>query len=374
MQDIIYAKTLHEARVKTLKLNLKLIKIEEYSDKNYKIKEVDLIFLLKDLNSMLKAGLSLQESLEELCVNSYEKNIKHIFMDILQKLENGFSYTQAFGIIFNSQELAILSICEGKEDLDKAFGIIINLKEKNLKNIKQFKKAIFYPLVVLLSIVLAFFSIVLFVLPEFKNLFLDFKIELPLITQILFYISDFFENYYILVFFLLFVVFWILYFCYKKYTYFDKFLFYMPIFGKIIQYHDKFCFFLILSYLINTGIDLKKAFALAISGVRNRFLKEKLTLVQELFESGVSFSDAFLRINIFELFVIRMLNLSLKSSSLDKNAYEISLFFENKKDEYMQKILTTIEPLMTMIMAFLVLILALGIFLPIWELSSHASF
>ncbi|MBX2079307.1 type II secretion system F family protein, partial [Campylobacter peloridis] len=79
--------------------------------------------------------------------------------------------------------------------------------------------------------------------------------------------------------------------------------------------------------------------------------------------------QAFLKIEIFENFVIRMLNLSFKSSNLDESSYELALFFENKKEEYMQRLFVLLEPLMVFFMAGLILILALGVFLPMWQIS-----
>ncbi|OCX43136.1 hypothetical protein A7X81_07785 [Campylobacter ornithocola] len=368
-QCIVEARNLYEARSFALKSFTNIISIEEYFEPiRHKIKEEELIFILKDLSMILKAGLSLQEAILEFARSSHEKQNIKIFNTIYNKLNNGSSYSEAFKDILNSRECAILKICDGKEELYRAFDIIINLKEKNLHSIKQFKKAMAYPLFVFTCIILAFFVLMILVLPEFKTLFLQLELELPKITQILFSIGDFFGHFYMIVLlsigFLL-----ILVYSFKRSLFFYKVLFYSPVFGKIIFYQDKFCFFLIFSYLLKAGVDIKRAFELACEGIENQFFKDKIYTVKISMESGLNLAQAFLKIRLFEPFVIRMLNLALKSSKLDECTYELALFYEHKKENYTQKLFAILEPLMTIFMAGLILILALGVFLPMWQIS-----
>ncbi|MBF7047768.1 type II secretion system F family protein, partial [Campylobacter volucris] len=131
-QSIIKAKNLYEARIKALQKYDTLVEVKEYfAQKNIKIKEEELIFILKDLHMILKAGLSLQEAVLEFSQHSYDKKITFMFNQIYQRLKNGSTYEEAFKDLFNPRELAILKICEGKEELNEAFKIIIALKEKN---------------------------------------------------------------------------------------------------------------------------------------------------------------------------------------------------------------------------------------------------
>lgn len=369
-QSIIKAKNLYEARIKALQKYDTLVEVKEYfAQKNIKIKEEELIFILKDLHMILKAGLSLQEAVLEFSQHSYDKKITFMFNQIYQRLKNGSTYEEAFKDLFNPRELAILKICEGKEELNEAFKIIIALKEKQIKNLKQFKKAISYPILVFISIIFAFFVLMFFVLPEFKNLFIQLDLQLPMITKILFFIGDFLASYFWAIFFCLGVLITCVYILYKKSFLFDKILFHMPIFGNIIAYQDKFCFFIIFSYLLKSGIDAKKALKMSNNGVQNKFLKANIAKAIVSFESGLNLAEAFLRINIFQSFVIRMINLGLKSSKLEESTYELALFFEQKKEEYVRKIFIMLEPLMIVFMALMILILALGVFLPMWQIT-----
>ncbi|AJC90309.1 transformation system, type II secretion system membrane protein CtsF [Campylobacter subantarcticus] len=368
-QCVIKAKNLYEARNFAQKSFENIISIEEYFGIiKHKIKEEEFIFILKDLNMVLKAGLSLQEVILEFARSNHDAHIAKIFSVIYNKLKNGSSYNEAFRGILNSRECAILKICDGKEDLYKAFEIIINLKEKNLYSFKQFKKAITYPLFVFICIILAFFVLMILVLPEFKTLFLHLELDLPKITQILFVLGDFFKHFY--VFIILSVGFFITLACsFRKSLFFHKILFHFPVFGKIIFYQDKFCFFLIFSYLLKAGVDIKRAFELACEGIENQFFKNKMFFIKISFESGLDLDQAFFNTRLFEPFVVRMLNLGLKSSKLDEGTYGLALFYEYKKENYIQRFLSVLEPLMTVFMAILILILALGVFLPMWQIN-----
>ncbi|AJC85911.1 transformation system, type II secretion system membrane protein CtsF [Campylobacter sp. RM16704] len=373
-QRIIKAKNLYEARIWALEKYSKLVDIQEYFEQTkHKIKDEDLVFILKDLSVVLKSGMSLQEAILEFINYAYDEKVVNKFSVVYNKLINGYSYEESFIGILNSRELAVLKICEGKQELSKAFDIIVDLKEKNIKNLKQFKKAITYPILVFTCVILAFFVLIIFVLPEFQLLFKQLELPLPVVTKILFTIADFFTNFLIYIILGVFIlIFFVIFF--KNTFLFHKIMFYFPIFGKIIQNQDKFCFFIILSHLLSAGIDAKKAFELSIGGIENLFLKNKMFEAMKLFESGLDIAQAFLKIDIFEPFVIRMLKLALKSSKLDKSTYELALFFEYKKENYTQKLLTLLEPLMTIIMASLILILALGVFLPMWQMSQGVSF
>lgn len=128
-------------------------------------------------------------------------------------------------------------------------------------------------------------------------------------------------------------------------------------------------FFYHFSYLLKSGIDVKKALKMSNNGVQNKFLKANIAKAIVSFESGLNLAEAFLRINIFESFVVRMINLGLKSSKLEESAYELALFFEQKKEEYVRKIFIMLEPLMIVFMALIILILALGVFLPMWQIT-----
>ncbi|HEC1797248.1 TPA: type II secretion system F family protein [Campylobacter lari] len=370
-QYIIRARNLYEARNFALKSFVNIISVEEYFKPiKHKIKEEELIFILKDLNMILKAGLSLQEAILEFLKSSYEKQNIKIFNTIYNKLNNGSSYNEAFKDILNSRECAILKICDGREDLHRALDIIISLKEKNLHSFKQLKKAIAYPLFVFMCIIFAFFILITLVLPEFKTLFLQLELDLPKITQILFIIADFFSHFYMII--LLNIGFFIiLTYFFRKSLFFHRILFYFPIFGKIIFYQDKFCFFLIFSYLLKAGVDIKRAFELACEGIENQFFKNKMFIIKTSFESGLDLAQAFSNTKLFEPFVIRMLNLALKSSKLDESTYELALFYEYKKENYTQKLLSVLEPLMTIFMASLILVLASGVFLPMWQISQE---
>ncbi|EFN2927351.1 TPA: type II secretion system F family protein [Campylobacter lari] len=116
-------------------------------------------------------------------------------------------------------------------------------------------------------------------------------------------------------------------------------------------------------------MDIKRAFDLACEGIENQFFKNKMFIIKTSFESGLDLDQAFFKIKLFEPFVIRMLKLALKSSKLDESTYELALFYEHKKENYTQRLLSVLEPLMTIFMASLILVLALGVFLPMWQIS-----
>lgn len=379
-KKIIKAKNLNMAQALALKQNLNILELTEIKRENFsffKISNEDFVLFFKEFSFLLEVGLSVLETLKELEKSTFKKELKKTIKKIDENLSLGQSLSEAFkNSRFNlsHSELALIKIAENTGKLSYVFNQIVLIRQKTIKAKKSFIKSIRYPLIVLVSIFISFIFLILFVIPQFKNLFDNFNIELPLITQILLQTYDFLNSYFFLIsiLFLLFVSLFV--FCYKKFYFFtlisDYCFLKIPIISKLILYYQSYHFFSVFSLLLKSGISLSKALEFAIFGIKNEFFKNKLTQILSLLEQGLELSEAFRRTKVFDPLVISMLNIAMKSSKLEILSEQISLFYEDKQESMMEKILSLIEPLMTLFVASLVLLLALGIFLPLWEFNS----
>ncbi|TKX32869.1 type II secretion system F family protein [Campylobacter aviculae] len=377
-KKLIRAENLNTAQAKALAKNWKILNIKEIQKSYFKkINDEHVILFFKELALLCEAGLSIPEAFKELIKIHSFKGISQVLDNLLLGQNLSLAFENAnFGL--NYAELALIKTAENTGKLSENFLQIAKLREKSMENEKKFKKAMRYPLFVFISVCVAFVFLMLFVMPNFKDLFENLNIDLPFITKIMFQIYDFLQNYAIVLFLLLVFIFVCMVLMYQKSYFFafvcDFILLKIPLLSNFIVYNQNYYFFMVFSLLLKNGIPLYKAFNLAILGLQNRQMILKYRELLKLVDSGLEIGHAFKKIGVFDPLVVSMLNIAVKSSKLDFLSEEISKYYENKMENFMDKFLILLEPLMTLLVATLVLLLALGIFLPIWELSSGVNF
>ncbi|WP_348518588.1 type II secretion system F family protein [Campylobacter sp. CCS1377] len=380
---IIKAHTRFEAQSRILKQGFKILEFKELSKTNYYSRNLnkEISHIFKELSLLLEVGLSIEQALNELCKHKYNKNIDAFLNKVRGNIASGQSLHKALensSVHITQSDLALIKMGENMGDLAFVFAKISEIHEKKLITKKRLKKALNYPIIVLVALFIAFLSLMLFVVPQFKTIFDDFNVNLPLITQIILGLYEFLDSYYmILIPSLLstFIGFFTIYkynanFAYKS----DRFILKIPIIGKIIFYTQAYYFFLILGLLLRVGIDASKALNLACMGVENKFLSQEYKQIDDLCKQGLEFDEAFNKTKLFEGMIVQMLSVAMKSSKLDFMCEKIALYYQNKQENLVEKFFIFLEPALTLMVAIMVLLLALGIFLPMWELSTFANF
>lgn len=338
-----------------------------------KLTSANSALLFKELSLLLGAGISLQQALSELCENSEHKNTALFLKRLANALKSGQNLSQAFensGFAFDKSELALIKMGENTGDLAFVFTRLSALREKRVANAKKLKKALSYPAFVFCTLIFAFCALMFFVVPQFQSIFDEFELNLPLITRTMLAIYGFLASFYPLILALLALCALLCLVFYKNFKLFaDKFIIKMPIFGRFVFYHQSIHFFLVFSMLLKSDISVSKALNLAKSTFSNAFLAKQCDKISEFLEQGLSLDEAFKKVGIFENLVVGMLSVAMKSAKLDMMSEKITQYYEAKSDDAIDTLLRVLEPLMTLFVAILVLFLALGIFLPMWELN-----
>ncbi|HEH5045462.1 TPA: type II secretion system F family protein [Campylobacter jejuni] len=374
----IKAENLNIAQTKALSKNWKIIDIKEIQKSNFqRLKDENFILFFKELALLCEVGLSVQEAIKELYLMHSCKIMKKILDNLIlaQNLNQAFENAN-FGL--NRAELALIKMAEKTGKISEVFSQISKLREKSLESQKQLKKAFRYPTLVFLSIIGAFLFLMLFVVPNFKDLFENLGASLPFITHVMLEIYNFLDSYGIFCIFLFVVFIVMLILAYKNFHSFAfscDFLFLkIPLISRLIIYNQNYYFFMVFSLLLKNGISISKAFDLAIIGLENKFLIFQYKKLFSFIDSGLELSQAFKKIDIFDSLVFSMLSVAMKSGRLEVLSEEIAKYYQQKSENLMDRFLVFLEPMMTLFVAFLVLFLALGIFLPMWELSSGVNF
>ncbi|APA47860.1 type II secretion system F family protein [Campylobacter jejuni] len=374
----IKAENLNIAQAKALSKNWKIIDIKEIQKSNFqRLKDENFILFFKELALLCEVGLSVQEAIKELYLMHSCKIMKKILDNLIlaQNLNQAFENAN-FGL--NRAELALIKTAEKTGKISEVFSQISKLREKSLESQKQLKKAFRYPTLVFLSIIGAFLFLMLFVVPNFKDLFENLGASLPFITHVMLEIYNFLDDYGIFCIFLFVIFIVMLILAYKNFHSFAfscDFLFLkVPLISRLIIYNQNYYFFMVFSLLLKNGISISKAFDLAIIGLENKFLIFQYKKLFSFIDSGLELSQAFKKIDIFDSLVFSMLSVAMKSGRLEVLSEEIAKYYQQKSENLMDRFLIFLEPMMTLFVALLVLFLALGIFLPMWELSSGVNF
>lgn len=374
----IKAENLNTAQAKVLSKNWKIIDIKEIQKSNFqRLKDENFILFFKELALLCEVGLSVQEAIRELYFMHSCKIMKKILDNLIlaQNLNQAFENAN-FGL--NRAELALIKTAEKTGKISEVFSQISKLREKSLESQKQLKKAFRYPTLVFLSIIGAFLFLMLFVVPNFKDLFENLGASLPFITHVMLEIYNFLDDYGIFCIFLFVIFIVMLILAYKNFHSFAfscDFLFLkVPLISRLIIYNQNYYFFMVFSLLLKNGISISKAFDLAIIGLENKFLIFQYKKLFSFIDSGLELSQAFKKIDIFDSLVFSMLSVAMKSGRLEVLSEEIAKYYQQKSENLMDRFLIFLEPMMTLFVALLVLFLALGIFLPMWELSSGVNF
>lgn len=374
----IKAENLNIAQTKALSKNWKIIDIKEIQKSNFqRLKDENFILFFKELALLCEVGLSVQEAIKELYLMHSCKIMKKILDNLIlaQNLNQAFENAN-FGL--NRAELALIKTAEKTGKISEVFSQISKLREKSLESQKQLKKAFRYPTLVFLSIIGAFLFLMLFVVPNFKDLFENLGASLPFITHVMLEIYNFLDSYGIFCIFLFVVFIVMLILAYKNFHSFAfscDFLFLkIPLISRLIIYNQNYYFFMVFSLLLKNGISISKALDLAIIGLENKFLIFQYKKLFSFIDSGLELSQAFKKIDIFDSLVFSMLSVAMKSGRLEVLSEEIAKYYQQKSENLMDRFLVFLEHMMTLFVAFLVLFLALGIFLPMWELSSGVNF
>ncbi|RLA70777.1 MAG: type II secretion system F family protein, partial [Epsilonproteobacteria bacterium] len=241
-------------------------------------------------------------------------------------------------------------------------------------NFVKFKKAMAYPRNVMIAMAVAFTILISFVVPKFKTMFEKLNVDLPLPTQILLTLEHLFNNYgpyVIAILVITFVVFKYLISNYRHIRFgWHKMLLKTYLIGNIIRYSTLNRFTLVFSELIRAGIPIAEALDTAVSMIDNLPLKTTLQSVRITVEKGGTLNKGLADTNLFENMILQMVRAGEDSGTLDTMIQKVAEYYKMKFDAIIDGLSEAVEPIMLFMIAGMVILLALGIFLPMWSLGS----
>jgi general secretion pathway protein F len=334
-----------------------------------------LVAIFDQVAIMLDAGLPLNYVIAESIRTQSDPMLKAIFSNIVTDIESGKGFYQA-ALPYKKQlgfiSLSMIQLGEETGTLAESLTKLTTILQNILDNRKKFKKATRYPIFIMVAMSIAFSVVTLFVIPQFKDLFTSTKMELPLPTQFLLWLEYALREYGPFILMAAVIIAVGINYMYKKSANvrfnLDKLLLKIYIIGKATLYAMVSRFVYVFQVLVEAGIPMIDALHIAEKIVDNSYLKRAIAKIPTAIEEGKSLHQGFEDAELFENMIVEMIKAGEMGGGLDKMLVKVSKVYKDRFDYIVDNIATMIEPILIMAIAGFVLVLALGIFLPMWNL------
>lgn len=334
----------------------------------------DLTFFSRQMHSMLKAGVPIVRSVHIVLESAKNYRLKMALVDVLAALEGGKSLSFAMRHhpnIFPTLMIALVNVGENTGSLDQVFNQVAVHLQRESATKKQIKTAVRYPIAVLIVISLAIVVINIFVIPAFSNFFKQFKAALPLPTRILIGVSNFFVHQWplLLCVIIAIIVGWITYLktpLGRKNW--DRLKLRLPLIGDVLKRALMARFARSFALSVRTGVPLLESIAMIARTTDNLYVAEQIMTMRTYIEHGESLTISATKSGMFMPLVLQMLSIGEETGEVDRLLDEVADYYEQEVDYDVKRLGDSIEPILIVFIAGMVLILALGIFLPMWDI------
>ncbi|WP_165728124.1 type II secretion system F family protein [Pseudoalteromonas sp. 31A1] len=336
----------------------------------------DMIMFSRQMYSLLKAGIPIIRAMIGLADTTQNKEFKNVLMEVTRQLEQGRDLSSAMAIhneVFSRLTVSMVMVGEGSGRLEDAFYQLAIYFEKEQETRKRIKAAMRYPTFVILALVGAMVILNIFVIPTFASMFAKFDAELPLMTQILIGTSSFFVNYWWLV-----LVMGIgAVFAWKRYLNtdagrfkWDQYKLKIPFIGDILKRTLLARYSQSLAMVLRSGVPMTTGLSLTAHAVDNSYMEKAIITMRQDIEKGDSLLRASKSSELFSQLVLQMVAVGEETGRVDELLQEAADYYEREVDYDLRSLTAKIEPILTVFVAIMVLILALGIFMPMWNMMS----
>lgn len=356
--------------------NAKTVRVEKEPEIHFltpNVKLDELVIFARQMYSLTKAGIPIIRAVSGLTTTK-SLRLRAALKDVIYSLEKGRSFSSALAQhpkIFNQLFVSVVHVGENTGQLDSAFLQLAAYLEREQATRKQIKAATRYPMFVIGAIVAALIIMNIMVIPVFADMFSKFGTELPATTLFLLGMSDFFMNqWYVLIGILLVSI-----VITKQYidTYegrikWDHAKIKMPIIGSVIERSLLARFSRSFSMMLSAGVPLTTALTLVADAVSNAYMANAIQTMRKRIEKGESLTRVANASNLFTPLVLQMISVGEETGRVDELLAEVSDFYEREVDYDLSSLTAKIEPILISIVAVMVLVLALGIFTPMWDM------
>lgn len=340
------------------------------------VKIDELVMFSRQMYSLTKAGVPLTRAMRGLASSLRNPMLQDAVNSLSDDLDKGNTLSSAMNKhpkIFNDLYTSIVHVGENTGRLDESFLQMSSYLELERNTIKSVKQATRYPIFVFFAIGIAMTIINIFVIPAFKSVFESLGGAVPWQTTVLINISDFMVNWWHLLLGLIIAAFLV----FRRWRAsdaggltWDRIKLKFPLVGGIFYRVILGRFSRTFSMVLRAGVPIEQGLVIVSRAVGNRYIGAKVATMRQGIERGESFTQSAARTDMFSPLVMQMLAVGEETGQVDTMLAEAADFYEQEVDYDLKNLATAIEPILIIAIGGMVLVLALGVFLPLWELST----
>lgn len=332
----------------------------------------------RQLYALSKAGVPIIRGMNQLASSTRNTMLREAIEAIVDDLESGRDLAGAMARhtdIFMPLYINLVRVGEESGRLEEAFLRLWEYLEREKKTGNQIKAAMRYPAFVILAVGVAIFILMAFVIPEFAKVYERFRLELPLPTRAIIALSEFTAAYW-----------WAVLgaigggiHAFRRYIntddgrlWWDEQRLRFPVFGSIVLRATLARFARAFAMATRSGVPLIQALGVVSRAIDNEYLGKKIVGMREGIERGESITRSATAMGVFTPLVMQMLAVGEETGNVDDMLEEVAAFYESEVDYDVGRLAELIQPVLTVAVGIIVFILALGVFLPMWDLTQIA--
>lgn len=343
-----------------------------------KIAPIDVQLFCRQLYTLLKSGVPIMRGLAGLQESAINRSFSRLIQDLREMLDSGRELSSAMARhpkVFSPFFISMVKVGEMTGRLEDIFLSLYTHLEFEREMRERVKTAMRYPIFVVITMVVAVAIINIFVIPQFASVFAKLNAELPYLTRLLIGVSNFVVAYwYVFLFALMGLT-----FAARSYVateqgryLWDKSKLQIPIVGRIVLKGTLARFSRSFSLSSKSGVPIVQALHVVAQTVDNAFIAKQIDQMREGVERGESILRTASHAKVFTPVVLQMIAVGEETGALDELMDEIAGMYEHEVEYELKTLSSNIEPILIVCLGVIVLILALGVFLPIWDLGRAA--
>jgi len=341
------------------------------------ITEKDITLFTRQLATMMKSGVPVVTSLEIIAGGQKNPKAKELFTALRTDIEGGSSVYEALGrhpVQFDELYRNLVKAGESAGVLETVLDTIASYKE-NIESLKgKIKKALFYPATVIAVAILVSAILLIFVVPQFQQVFASFGADLPAFTKMIIAASDFMIGYWWLVLGVVIGIGWSFVFFKKRSVPFahflDRMMLRLPIIGQILHNSAIARFARTLAVTFKAGVPLVEALDIVAGATGSTVYEKAVHRIRDDVAVGYQMNMAMRQVNLFPHMVIQMTAIGEEAGALDAMLFKVAEFYEEEVNNAVDSLSSLLEPLIMIVIGVVVGSMVVGMYLPIFKLAA----
>ena len=344
----------------------------------HKISIEELLMFTRQMGALQRAGIPLTRAIAGILESVHNPLLIRALRDILDQLESGRSLSVSCARhpkVFSNLYVSMIQVGENTGRLEETFAQMAEYIDRNRRITQNIKTAMRYPTIVLIAVAIALAILNGFVIPKFADFFRANALELPWQTVLLLNMSEFFIEYWWLMLAAIFAAF----VGFKRYTgtvngrhRWHRFIVNAPVVGDILHRSFMARFARSFAMAYSAGVPIVQAMGVISRSIGNDFIGNHVNGMREGIERGEALTLTAQRTQMFTPVVMQMFAVGEEAGNLDEMMTFVADFYEEEVDYDIKNLSDRIEPFIYIGMGAIVLVLALGIFVPMWDIAQLA--